>query len=58
MILKLTVDKTMAESELGRLLPRVHPAVDDRVVASVRHGEPVEGEPDEGDAAPGRKTFP
>lgn len=43
---------------MGRHLPRVHPAVDDRVVASVRHGEPVEGEPDEGDAAPGRKTLP
>lgn len=41
-----------------RFLPRVHPAVDDRVVASVRHGEPVESEPDEGDTTPGRQALP
>lgn len=48
---------SLFESEIGRSLPRVHPTVDDRVVAGVRHGEPVEGEPDEGDATPGGQTL-
>jgi hypothetical protein len=34
-------------------VPRVHPAVDERVVARVRHGQPVEHEPHVRQAAPG-----